>query len=154
MATSNGFLRGRGGGLALRRRHLFVYDVERDLFSTYDALQHIFQRLGANRRRRTAHRFLVLGILRHIGQMRTAPGSPLKAPRSRLPAQGSPLKAPRSRLPAQGSPLQARRSRLPAPGSPPQAPPHRPSPPPPAPPPPAPHPPPPRSRHPAPPPQL
>src|SRR5690625_6134395 len=121
MATSNGFLRGRGGGLALRRRHLFVYDVERDLFSTYEALQHNFKRLEANRRRRTDHRFLVLGVLRDMGQMLTAPGSPLKAPRSRLPAQGSPLKAPRSRLPAQGSPLQAPRSGLTAQGSPLQA---------------------------------
>ena len=72
MATSNGFLRGRGGGLALRRRHLFVYDVERDLFSTYEALQHNFKRLEANRRRRTDHRFLVLGVLRDMEEMLTA----------------------------------------------------------------------------------
>src|SRR5690625_6540814 len=121
MATSNGFLRGRGGAPALRRRHLFVYDVERDLFSTYEALQHTFKRLEANRRRRTDHRFLVLGVLRDMGQMLTAPGSPLKAPRSRLTAQGSPLKAPRSRLPAQRSPPKARRSRLADPGYPLQA---------------------------------
>src|SRR5690625_7086152 len=120
MATSNGFLRGRGGGLALRRRHLFVYDVERDLFSTYEALQHNFKRLEANRRRRTDHRFLVLGVLRDMGQMLTAPGSPLKAPRSRLPAQGSPLQAPPSRLPAQGTPPHAARSRLTVQVSPPQ----------------------------------
>src|SRR5690625_5384473 len=118
MATSNGFLRGRGGAPALRRRHLFVYDVERDLFSTYEALQHTFKRLEANRRRRTDHRFLVLGVLRDMGQMLTAPGSPLKAPRSRLPAQGSPLQAPRSRPPAPGSPAHARRSPLTAPAPP------------------------------------
>src|SRR5690625_6120860 len=118
MATSNGFLRGRGGAPALRRRHLFVYDVERDLFSTYEALQHTFKRLEANRRRRTDHRFLVLGVLRDMGQMLTAPGSPLKAPRSRLPAQGAPLKAPRSRPPAQGSPPNAARSRPMVHGSP------------------------------------
>src|SRR5690625_7984487 len=118
MATSNGFLRGRGGAPALRRRHLFVYDVERDLFSTYEALQHTFKRLEANRRRRTDHRFLVLGVLRDMGQMLTAPGSPLKAPRSRLPAQGSPLKAPRSRLTAPGSPPPADPSRVRPPGRP------------------------------------
>src|SRR5690625_7315316 len=106
MATSDGFLRGRGGGLALRRRPLFVYDVERDLFSTYEALQHNFKRLEANRRRRTDHRFLVLGVLRDMGQMLTAPGSPLKAHRSRLTAQGPPLKYPRSRLRDPGFTLQ------------------------------------------------
>src|SRR5690625_5353078 len=103
MATSNGFLRGRGGGLALRRRHLFVYDVERDLFSTYEALQHNFKRLEANRRRRTDHRFLALGVLRDMGQMLTAPRSPLKAPRSRLPAPGPPPAAPRTAAPLPGT---------------------------------------------------
>src|SRR5690625_4122326 len=127
MATSDGFLRGRGGGLALRRRPLFVYDVERDLFSTYEALQHNFKRLEANRRRRTDYRFLVLGVLRDVVEMLTAPGSPLQAHDQSLPlkAQSSPLKAHRSRLPAQGSPHKAGRSGLTVQGSPLQADPPR-----------------------------
>ena len=98
------------GGLASRHRE--VYDVERDLFNSINARQYEFEQLTTDGRRRTDHRFLVLGVLRDMGQMLTAPGSPLQAPRSRLTAQGSPLKvsplqAHRSRLTAQGSPLKA-----------------------------------------------
>src|SRR5690625_7181648 len=95
------------GGLASRHRE--VYDVERDLFNSINARQYEFEQLTTDGRRRTDHRFLVLGVLRDMGQMLTAPGSPLQAPRSRLPAQGSPLKAPRAGRPGPGATHQAAR---------------------------------------------